>query len=357
MPQPSSDSSSHHDQMKLLLQTPETGGVVVARYQVFVLTNGSFAVQWRDSVVQELLTGQYRDYEQSTDFGYSVTDYELSQLQATGFIAQYDQNHVWFHTVPQNQNLPLWQAAKRVTLRAYYLSSLLPETEFGYLKSAIQNAGFADRFEIRARQGFIIVLGQQGAPFVTIEDAEAAQRKLYYHIPRIRELFAIGFVESKHDATSAPQYYDPNGTNVDLGDLMASQEDTSMTEGKTAVLVVRQDDERQAIESLLKDMQMDVHHAKTGREAILLLEDMQCDFLVADIQLSDMHTWKMLGTLKESYDVSSLPIIVFMNEPTVVPLENITSVVRPVAMARLRHIIWNLFKAKKQASIDSKSDD
>lgn len=357
MAYPLPNSAHDGEQTRALLQTPESGGVVVARYQVFVLKNGSFAVQWQETVVQELLTGRYQNYDQSTDYGYAITDYELSQLQATGFIVQYDSNHVWFHTVPQNSNTNLWQATKRVTIRAYYLSSLLPETEYGYLKSTMLNTPFADDFEIRVRKGFIIILGKHGAPFMTIEDAEAAQRKLYYHLPRIRELLAIGFVESTHDSTTVSQYYDPNGTNVDLGDLMASQEDTSLTEGKHAVLVVRQDDERQAIENLLKDMGMEVHHATTGRKTVLLLEDMQCDFLVADIQLSDMHTWKMLGTLKESYDVASLPIVVIMNEPTVVPLENITSVVRPVAMARLRHIIWDLFKAKQQSLSDTESDN
>jgi CheY-like chemotaxis protein len=116
-----------------------------------------------------------------------------------------------------------------------------------------------------------------------------------------------------------------------------------VTEGKVVVLAVRHIDERQAVTNLLKDLNMEVHHADSGLDAIHLLEDYTCDFLVMDIQLSDMHAWKMLGTLKESVNLDALPTVVIMDEKTVVPLTNVTPVVRPVAIAKLRHIIHDLF--------------
>lgn len=116
-----------------------------------------------------------------------------------------------------------------------------------------------------------------------------------------------------------------------------------MTEGKQVVLVVRHDDERQAVADLLQEMDMTVHHAQSGRDAIFMLEDHICDFLVMDVRLSDMHAWKMLHTLKESVDLSALPTVVIMDEQSVVPLPNVTPVVRPVAMAKLRNIIYSLF--------------
>jgi hypothetical protein len=51
----------------------------------------------------------------------------------------------------------------------------------------------------------------------------------------------------------------------------------------------------------------------------------------------------MLYTLKESVDLASLPTIVIMDEPTVVPLNNVTPVVRPVSMAKLKNVITKLF--------------
>jgi hypothetical protein len=63
------------------------------------------------------------------------------------------------------------------------------------------------------------------------------------------------------------------------------------------------------------------------------------------VQLSDMHAWKMISRLKEIVDVTTLPTIVIMDEKTSFPLSNVTSVVRPVSMAKLKHIIYNLFSA------------
>ncbi|MGJ3237778.1 MAG: response regulator [Anaerolineae bacterium] len=116
-----------------------------------------------------------------------------------------------------------------------------------------------------------------------------------------------------------------------------------MTDGKEVVLVVRHDDERHAVTHLLNELHMTVHQAESGRDAIYILEDHACDFLVMDIQLDDMHAWKMLYRLKESVDLSTLPTIVIMDEPTVVPLQNVTPVVRPVSMAMLKNIIVQLF--------------
>lgn len=118
-----------------------------------------------------------------------------------------------------------------------------------------------------------------------------------------------------------------------------------MTDGKEVVLAVRHADERHAVSDLLEDLHMIVHHAESGQDAIYLLEDHACDFLVMDVQLSDMHAWKMLSRLKESVDVTALPTVVIMDEQTVVPLANVTPVVRPVSMAKLKHIIYDLFSA------------
>lgn len=115
-----------------------------------------------------------------------------------------------------------------------------------------------------------------------------------------------------------------------------------MVKNREVVLAVRYADERQAFADLLADMQMIVHHAQTGQDAIYLLEDHVVGFLVMDVKLADMHAWKMLGTLRESVDLSQLQIIVVMDEANVVPLPNVTVIVRPVSMAKLRQIIGSL---------------
>lgn len=115
-----------------------------------------------------------------------------------------------------------------------------------------------------------------------------------------------------------------------------------MIRNREVVLAVRYADERQAFADLLADMQMIVHHAETGQDAIYLLEDHEIGFLVMDVQLADMHAWKMLATLRESVDLSLLNTIIVMDEANVVPLPNVTVIVRPVSMAKLRQIIGNL---------------
>ncbi|GAB5490039.1 MAG: hypothetical protein Phog2KO_02540 [Phototrophicaceae bacterium] len=116
-----------------------------------------------------------------------------------------------------------------------------------------------------------------------------------------------------------------------------------MTDGKEVVLAVRHDDEREAVSCLLEELNMTVRQATNGRDAIFILEDHACDFLVMDIQLDDMHAWKMLSILKESVDLMTLPTIVIMDEASVIPLSNVTPVVRPVSMAKLKNIIVKLF--------------
>lgn len=127
--------------------------------------------------------------------------------------------------------------------------------------------------------------------------------------------------------------------------LTVSQEKTVVTERKKVVLAVRHADERQAITHLLEESQMHVYQAESGQDVILFLEDHPYDFLISDIFLPDMHAWKMMSTLKECIDLTQLPTIIIMDEQTVVPLMNVTPVVRPVSMAKLKHIIRQLFTA------------
>jgi len=117
----------------------------------------------------------------------------------------------------------------------------------------------------------------------------------------------------------------------------------SGTQGKDVALVVRHEDEREAVAALLEDLGMNVHHAQSGQSAIFFLEDHKADFLVMDAKLEDMHAWQMLGILKESVDVFSLPTVIIADEQMGMPLTNVTVVVRPVSVAKLRQVIFGIF--------------
>src|ERR1041385_2280658 len=76
-------------------------GAPVPRYQVFVLGDGAYAVQWTETSVQDLLSGVYRDYS-LRDFGHRIMDHELEQLKTSGVIEDYDQAYIWIYTLPED---------------------------------------------------------------------------------------------------------------------------------------------------------------------------------------------------------------------------------------------------------------
>lgn len=111
---------------------------------------------------------------------------------------------------------------------------------------------------------------------------------------------------------------------------------------KSVVLVVNRDEERVTIGELLRDEGFTVYEAQTGKEAICMLEDYICDLVWSDIQLADMHAWTMLTKIKEIKPVAKTPMIVLADDSIASPLENVTLVIRPVAIASLRQLIREL---------------
>ncbi|GAB1420030.1 hypothetical protein MASR2M15_01050 [Anaerolineales bacterium] len=101
-------------------------------------------------------------------------------------------------------------------------------------------------------------------------------------------------------------------------------------------------EEREAIGQLLEKLGADVIMVNTSKEIIHTLEDHPFDVLVMDVNLPDTHGWALLGTLRESVDISSLPIIAIMNEATVIPLDNVTLIIRPVSLPTLNQVFSNV---------------
>jgi CheY-like chemotaxis protein len=313
--------------------------VVVSRQQVFTLVDGTFVVQWERQRVQEILSGVYRSFDYAADFGHPVTPYELAQLQTAGLITDFDEWYVLLRTLPQATR----SGSSTPRLRLYYLNTTLSAAVLDYIQELLVKLGAGQLLMARERDGFVVILGKDGRAFRNLDEMEQAQKWLQQKAPRILNQLTPGFVETTLDMLSGQELQASHRKGRELYAFVTSQGEVSVTEGKQVVLAVRQEEERQAIATLLGEMGMLVHHAGTGREAILLLEDNSCDFLVLDIQLADMHAWAMLRTLKESVDLSRLPTIVITDEQVVTALENVTPVVRPFSMARLRFTIRDLF--------------
>jgi CheY-like chemotaxis protein len=323
-------------------------GSAVLRHQVFVLADGNFVVQWDEKRIQELLSGRYRDYDHKRDFGHLITDYELKQLKAAGRVENYNRMYVWLFPLPETGRFGHPKTMDRGDrIRAYYLSSTLPKTQLSSVQSVLGSLNLNDEFLARSRNNMVVILGKNGMPFRFLREAENAQKMLQTRAPQLLADLAVAFVETKADANYRPPGEDDlAGTNLNLAEIIASQSDTTVTEGKRVILAVRQDDERAEFTNLFANkMKMDVKQAATGQEALQLAEDGQPDLMVTDSQLSDMHVWQMLNKAKEISQLRDLLVIVITDEPsfgaTVAKVEHL---VRPVSIQRLRHSVWTVLK-------------
>lgn len=115
-----------------------------------------------------------------------------------------------------------------------------------------------------------------------------------------------------------------------------------MSDDKIVVMSMPKEDEQTAIYEMLDEMNLTVHRAISGRDTIYLLEDHPPDLLILDQNLTDMHAFKLLMELKERVHIHSLPILVIADNHKVMPLENITTLVRPVGIRQLQETIVKL---------------
>jgi DNA-binding response OmpR family regulator len=107
--------------------------------------------------------------------------------------------------------------------------------------------------------------------------------------------------------------------------------------GKRVVLVISQEDERQALAHILQGMSLDVKDVSTGATALQLLEDYPVDLLIMDIKPADMHGWQLLSKVNEIADLRQLPIIVITDRGNVqFAGKPIILLLRPLSIAKLK---------------------
>jgi PleD family two-component response regulator len=222
------------------------------------------------------------------------------------------------------------------------------------VRQTLEDAALTDDFLARSRNNLVVILGKNGLPFRHLRDAEKAQHILETKVHDVFDHLAVAFIETKADnAQYMSREVDAGSTDLSLDELIASQADTTATEDKRMVLAVRDEDERKEFNSLfVDDMKMKLQHATTGLEVVQMVEDWSPDLLVADSKLPDMHVWQLLGKLKEIGDLADLPVIVITDEPpfgaTVAKIASL--IIRPVAIARLRHSVWTVLNNMAKAA-------
>ncbi|NWF68180.1 MAG: response regulator [Chloroflexi bacterium] len=331
-------------------------GSAVPRHLVFILKDGSFTVQWDEHRVQELLTGRYRPY-QTEDFGHAITDYELNQLKAAGRVEHYNKYFVWLYSLPEQgpaQFEPRPQEARLNRVRTYYLNTTRPKTELRAIEAALSELRLGDDFFARIRGDLVVILGKNGAPFRQLTDTEKAQKHLQSAAPDVFNDLVIAFVETPVEDNDYRWQTEPgaDGEVIDPELIHDSQHDLSVTAGKRVVLVVSDDHEREAFCDLLLDMKLDLRVAATGADAIHLIEDFHPHLLLMDLQLPDMHGWRMLNKVKETGRLDDLATIVVAEHTSSADEQTFALtvaridvfLVKPLSMARLRQNVWTVLK-------------
>jgi CheY-like chemotaxis protein len=317
-------------------------GAAIVRHQVFMLADGTYVVQWDDKRVQELLTGEYREYDHQRDFGHAITDHELKQLKVGGRVEHYTRQYVWLNSLPERGRFANRRVLDRgYRVRVYYLNTTLPESQLSAINRLIFNLNLEEHFQAVKRSGLVVVMRSGEHAFPSLEDAEEAQQLLTELAPDLFTGLEVAFTEI--DPRHPTGDFQGDETPLNLDDIIASQQDTGVTAGKRVVLAVNEPDERAIFRELIDNLKIEVLEAASGSAALELLEDNPTDLLIMDVQLNDMHAYQILGKAREIAGLRELPVIVITNEPNMsMTIARVDYLLRPVSVARLRHNIWKV---------------
>ncbi len=332
-------------------------GSAVPRHFVFIMSDGAFVVQWDENRVQDILTGHYRTFEYN-DFGHAIADYELNQLKSAGRVEHYNRNYVWLYSLPEPNRFQAELKTEERTsdhIRAYYLNTLLPTAQLENVRTLLKKMKLGDGFSANIRAGTVVIAGREGTPFLHFKEAEDVQRRLMSSAKEQFKDSAVAFVELRQSDEAVEQDVKQPEENIDLMTIIASQSDTSVTEGKHVVILMSDENEQAAIYELCLEMKMKVDTAATGWAAVTILEDSHVDLLIMDLELPDLHAWEMISKLKEIVPLRGLPIIIIADYSA----NNQTSLAftvaqvdvfltRPISRARLRQNIWMTLKDREE---------
>jgi CheY-like chemotaxis protein len=332
--------------------TKSYSGSAVPRHFVFIMADGTFVVQWDESRVQDILSGQYRNLRDD-GFGHAITDYELDQLKSAGRVEFYNRAWVWLYALPEpNRYQTELKTQERIPdrIRAFYLNTTLPKSQLDNVRALLDDLGLGEDFAALGRAGLVAIAGRDGNPFMHFKEVEHIQKQLTVKAPDMFQDSAIAFIEMRREEVENNQEVKRPEDNTDLATIIASQSDTALTQGKRVVLLIVDDGEREAIYQLCHEMHMDVHVAEASWQAVQLLEDVRPDIFLMDLELPDMHGWALISKLQEISSLRDLPIIVLAEHASdqqslAFTVANIDLyLVKPVSKARLRQNIWMSIK-------------
>jgi len=176
--------------MEQNIQNPQESAI--ARSRVFVLLDGTFVARWTENRIQELETGQYRQFDKR-QFGAPITDYELNQLKIAGLVDAYDKETVWLRALPDRALINPWEGNRQ---RSYYLNTTLTGSYAQDVEQVLQELNLADQFQVRVRDDFVVLWGRQGISFQKFDDVERARQMLVTKSPDAFQNAVVAFIET-----------------------------------------------------------------------------------------------------------------------------------------------------------------
>lgn len=171
----------------------DSNNEAIARNRIFILIDGTFVVKWSENRVQELLTGQYRNFERR-DFGAHITDFELNQLKQAGIVDDYDKEHVTLSSSIERSRY--YQQTEQERTRSYYLHTTLDGSILSRIQDQLFQIDLANEFLARVRDNFVVIFGADGRSFASFDEAEEARCLLIAEATEMFEETVVAFIET-----------------------------------------------------------------------------------------------------------------------------------------------------------------
>jgi len=324
-------------------------GTAVPRHFLSVTTSGAVIVQLSGNQGQDLYTGRFIDMTGRAP-GNPVSDNELDRLITAGRVDHYNAAYVWVTGLPEphvyDPNITTREKSTN-RVRSFYVNTLLPPAALDHIHQLLHDANLAHACVAIMQGDAVAIVGADGAFFGDFDHAEEARLHLIGVAPEVFEQSVVAFTNVEVRDSQLVHELRPADKTSELEAIIAAQSDTTVTAGKTLLLLVTSLDERKLIYNLCVELKISIEVAASAAEALTRLEDGLVDLLIMDLQLPDMHSWEMLGKIREVETLRHLPIILIADHamPEDASLTKTVANVdvyleRPLSKARLRQNIW-----------------
>ncbi|MFQ3568217.1 MAG: hypothetical protein SNJ59_14610 [Aggregatilineales bacterium] len=283
-------------------------GTPIPRHQVFVLDDGNPVVQWTETLVQELLSGRHRPFEQGR-FGHPITDYTLNMLKAAGRVEHFNRQFVWLYALPENTRLrglrTLEAAGQRV--RTYYLNTTQPAEQLPEIERLLCAAGLEGVLSAMLHEQLVVLVNGDGTFFAGLEAAEQALA-LLASVPALAAT-TVAFHEQPPWASHATA----QEAYINLDDLIASQTLSTVTDGKRALLIIDDATLRGEVSGILSGLGMYLLSFSSLDEAServnRMAEALCIDLVVFEWHSNSSQAFELLADLRERPEHINLPAI------------------------------------------------